>query len=102
MVRNLTGADASPPLPVHSVNSHRVPYFRYFGPTAIVPGFKQMVVSVREHRRSTGAASSRASMLITLFFYMQKAKRKCLPNPGLEGQSQGERHHKEAPIPAYR
>lgn len=25
--------------------SNRVPYFRYFGPTAIVPGFKQMVVS---------------------------------------------------------
>lgn len=42
--------------------SHRVPYFRYFGPTAIVPGFKQMVVSVREHRRSTGAGSSVASM----------------------------------------
>lgn len=41
--------------------SHRVPYFRYFGPTAIVPGFKQMVVSVREHRRSTGTGSSVAS-----------------------------------------
>ena len=27
-----------------------VPYFRYFGPTAIVPGFKQMVVRVKEHR----------------------------------------------------
>ncbi|KAJ8068670.1 hypothetical protein OCU04_002369 [Sclerotinia nivalis] len=38
--------------------SHRVPYFRYFGPTAIVPGFKQMVVSVREQRRSMGARSS--------------------------------------------
>ncbi|ATZ47807.1 hypothetical protein BCIN_03g01050 [Botrytis cinerea B05.10] len=38
--------------------SHRVPYFRYFGPTAIVPGFKQMVVSVREHKRSMGAPSS--------------------------------------------
>lgn len=34
-------------------NNHRVPYFRYFGPTAIVPGFKQMVVSVRDRRRST-------------------------------------------------
>jgi hypothetical protein len=34
-------------------SSHRVPYFRYFGPTAIVPGFKQMVVSVRDRRRST-------------------------------------------------
>ncbi|RDL39629.1 Uncharacterized protein BP5553_03969 [Venustampulla echinocandica] len=39
-------------------DNHRVPYFRYFGPTAIVPGFKQMVVSVREHRRSTGAGSA--------------------------------------------
>ncbi|KAH8777964.1 fungal-specific transcription factor domain-containing protein, partial [Hyaloscypha sp. PMI_1271] len=47
--------DRSPPL---QTESHRVPYFRYFGPTAIVPGFKQMVVSVREHRRSTGAGSS--------------------------------------------
>lgn len=47
--------DRSPPL---NTESHRVPYFRYFGPTAIVPGFKQMVVSVREHRRSTGAGSS--------------------------------------------
>lgn len=51
--------------------SHRVPYFRYFGPTAIVPGFKQMVVSVREHRRSTGAGSVVGSMLILpyQFFY---------------------------------
>lgn len=42
-----------------TTESHRVPYFRYFGPTAIVPGFKQMVVSVREHRRrqSSGPAS---------------------------------------------
>ncbi|KAF2641864.1 hypothetical protein P280DRAFT_468363 [Massarina eburnea CBS 473.64] len=24
-----------------------MPYFRYFGPTAIMPGFKQMVVKVR-------------------------------------------------------
>lgn len=40
------------------IENHRVPYFRYFGPTAIVPGFKQMVVSVREHRRSTGERSS--------------------------------------------
>jgi hypothetical protein len=39
------------------LQSRRVPYFRYFGPTAIVPGFKQMVVSIREHRRSMGAGS---------------------------------------------
>lgn len=43
------------------VQSHRVPYFRYFGPTAIVPGFKQMVVSVREHRPSMGTGSSATS-----------------------------------------
>ncbi|KAA8572316.1 hypothetical protein EYC84_002941 [Monilinia fructicola] len=42
--------------------SHRVPYFRYFGPTAIVPGFKQMVVSVRESRRSMGPPSSSVTM----------------------------------------
>jgi Fungal specific transcription factor domain len=38
-----------------SVNSarNRVPYFRYFGPTAIVPGLKQMVVQMKEQRRST-------------------------------------------------
>lgn len=35
----------------------RVPYFRYFGPTAIVPGFKQMVVSVKNRRRSNTAGS---------------------------------------------
>jgi hypothetical protein len=28
---------------VSSSNRTHVPYFRYFGPTAIVPGFKQMV-----------------------------------------------------------
>ena len=38
---------------------HRVPFFRYFGPTAIVPGFKQMVVQLkdRDHRRSTNSAT---------------------------------------------
>lgn len=35
-----------------SSSRNRVPYFRYFGPTAIVPGFKQMVVQVKDHRRS--------------------------------------------------
>lgn len=34
------------------LTSNRVPYFRYFGPTAIVPGFKQMVVAVKDHHRS--------------------------------------------------
>ncbi|KIX07999.1 uncharacterized protein Z518_02653 [Rhinocladiella mackenziei CBS 650.93] len=36
---------------------NRVPYFRYFGPTAIVPGFKQMVVQVKDNRRSLASAS---------------------------------------------
>ncbi|PLB48925.1 hypothetical protein P170DRAFT_475257 [Aspergillus steynii IBT 23096] len=35
-----------------------VPYFRYFGPTAIVPGFKQMVVQVRGSRKSNPSLSS--------------------------------------------
>ncbi|KAF4119532.1 Fungal trans [Geosmithia morbida] len=44
-------------------SNHRVPYFRYFGPTAIVPGFKQMVVSVRHRRRSTNGSLSDTSPL---------------------------------------
>ncbi|OAP64116.1 hypothetical protein AYL99_00088 [Fonsecaea erecta] len=36
---------------------NRVPYFRYFGPTAIVPGFKQMVVQVKDHRSGLPSAS---------------------------------------------
>ncbi|KAK4118721.1 hypothetical protein N657DRAFT_329818 [Parathielavia appendiculata] len=43
--------------PVH-LERHRVPYFRYFGPTAIVPGFKQMVVAVyRDSRRKSRSNS---------------------------------------------
>ncbi|KAJ2965184.1 hypothetical protein NQ176_g10740 [Zarea fungicola] len=42
-------------------NSHRIPYFRYFGPTAIVPGFKQMVVSIRDRRMSASAGSHPAT-----------------------------------------
>ncbi|KAI9741764.1 MAG: hypothetical protein M1834_000150 [Cirrosporium novae-zelandiae] len=41
--------------PASSLNPNarnKVPYFRYFGPTAIVPGFKQMVVQIRENQRS--------------------------------------------------
>ncbi|TLD23753.1 hypothetical protein PspLS_06551 [Pyricularia sp. CBS 133598] len=41
--------------------SNRVPYFRYFGPTAIVPGFKQMVVNVPYPRRSRGGSFSASS-----------------------------------------
>ncbi len=47
----------------HHTESHRVPYFRYFGPTAIVPGYKQMVVnvSVKDRRRSRGGSFSATS-----------------------------------------
>lgn len=47
------------PVQLHP-ETHRVPYFRYFGPTAIVPGFKQMVVNVQHYnrRRSRGSMSA--------------------------------------------
>ncbi|KAL6703975.1 hypothetical protein ACN47E_008913 [Coniothyrium glycines] len=35
---------------------NRMPYFRYFGPTAIVPGFRQMVVKV--HGKQHGSAQT--------------------------------------------
>ncbi|KAI5777254.1 fungal-specific transcription factor domain-containing protein, partial [Geopyxis carbonaria] len=40
--------------------ANRMPYFRYFGPTAIVPGYKQMVVEVR-NPKPPGPASRSAS-----------------------------------------
>ncbi|KAF9249836.1 transcriptional regulator family: Fungal Specific TF [Penicillium roqueforti] len=43
---------------VSSGGRTHVPYFRYFGPTAIVPGFKQMVVQVRGSRKSNPSTSS--------------------------------------------
>ncbi|KAH6646883.1 fungal-specific transcription factor domain-containing protein [Truncatella angustata] len=45
----------------NQTESHRMPYFRYFGPTAIVPGFKQMVVKVHDRRRSSMSATSPGS-----------------------------------------
>ncbi len=45
----------------HLNESHRVPFFRYFGPTAIVPGFKQMVVKVRDRRTSSISGTSPSS-----------------------------------------
>jgi hypothetical protein len=37
---------------------NRMPYFRYFGPTAIMPGFKQMVVKVIGKQHNTGQTTS--------------------------------------------
>lgn len=39
---------------VSSSNRTHVPYFRYFGPTAIVPGFKQMVWTLAQHVEEPG------------------------------------------------
>ncbi|PSR76984.1 fungal-specific transcription factor domain-domain-containing protein, partial [Coniella lustricola] len=52
------------PLP-HRPATHKVPYFRYFGPTAIIPGLKQMVVNVGPYnwRRGSRASTSVASPL---------------------------------------
>ncbi|KAH6644716.1 fungal-specific transcription factor domain-containing protein [Boeremia exigua] len=37
---------------------NRMPYFRYFGPTAIMPGFRQMVVKVRGQRHGSNQTTS--------------------------------------------
>ncbi|KAG0649041.1 15-hydroxyprostaglandin dehydrogenase [Hyphodiscus hymeniophilus] len=50
--------DASTKYPKPRTSQHRVPYFRYFGPTAIAPGYKQMVVQVKEHAPSIDAVSA--------------------------------------------
>lgn len=54
---SLDDLPASPTLQRAKTTAHRVPYFRYFGPTAIVPGFKQMVVSVRDRQTNTTSHS---------------------------------------------
>ncbi|KAF2218465.1 fungal-specific transcription factor domain-containing protein, partial [Elsinoe ampelina] len=46
-----------------SATRNRMPYFRWLGPTAIMPGFKQMVVKVNRH--GTGAASSTDENIMT-------------------------------------
>lgn len=53
----------------HHHNSHKVPYFRYFGPTAIVPGLKQMVVNAPVQtypRRRTSRGSTSATSPLSL------------------------------------
>jgi hypothetical protein len=37
---------------------NRMPYFRYFGPTAIMPGFKQMVVKVNGKQHGSAQTTS--------------------------------------------
>lgn len=58
----IVDADESPLRTERS--AHRMPYFRWFGKTAIVPGYKQMVVDVGEHQHPehpNTAPSSRIS-----------------------------------------
>ncbi|KAK5166713.1 uncharacterized protein LTR77_008257 [Saxophila tyrrhenica] len=62
--------EASKPGPAQSSTTHaqqeplfsrprdRMPYFRWLGPTAIMPGFKQMVVKVKRQETDTGRAST--------------------------------------------
>lgn len=40
---------------------NRMPYFRWLGPTAIMPGFKQMVVKVKRRDTSNGLSSNRST-----------------------------------------
>ncbi|KAJ4408948.1 hypothetical protein N0V82_009571 [Gnomoniopsis sp. IMI 355080] len=64
------GRSPSEPSPVqHHPHSHKVPYFRYFGPTAIVPGLKQMVVNApvqTYNRRRTSRGSTSATSPLSL------------------------------------
>ncbi|KAI1328513.1 fungal-specific transcription factor domain-containing protein [Xylariaceae sp. FL0255] len=49
------------PMLHHNDTGLRVPYFRYFGPTAIVPGFKQMVVKVQNSQRRSSTSTTSPS-----------------------------------------
>jgi len=42
-----------------------MPYFRYFGPTAIVPGLRQMVVKVRG--KQPGSAQTTSDRMYDFF-----------------------------------
>ncbi|KAK8182937.1 fungal-specific transcription factor domain-containing protein [Phyllosticta citribraziliensis] len=53
--------DTSPEDDGHALSlsiRNRMPYFRYFGPTAIMPGFKQMVVKVKGKQHSATGTST--------------------------------------------
>lgn len=47
---------------------NRMPYFRYFGPTAIVPGLRQMVVKVRGKQHGSAHTTSDR----TYFFHLKR------------------------------
>jgi hypothetical protein len=47
-----------PEQPLFSGPRNRMPYFRWLGPTAIMPGFKQMVVKVKRNERELTRSST--------------------------------------------
>jgi hypothetical protein len=47
-----------PEQPIFAGPRNRMPYFRWLGPTAIMPGFKQMVVKVKRHERELTRSST--------------------------------------------
>ncbi|KAI7575377.1 hypothetical protein KC343_g22680, partial [Hortaea werneckii] len=51
------------PEPLFSGSRNRMPYFRWLGPTAIMPGFKQMVVKIKRNDTDPMGRSSTDGML---------------------------------------
>ena len=52
------GTGDVPEQPLFSGPRNRMPYFRWLGPTAIMPGFKQMVVKVKRNERELTRSST--------------------------------------------
>ena len=73
----------------------RVPYFRYFGPTAMVPGFKQMVVDLNHHPELepiNGAFIPQEDLKITANDPEGPSRRKSSPtSPSIPFYSRGDR-----------
>ena len=65
-LKNIISRHPIDPSPPSQRLAHRMPYFRYFGPTAIVPGYKQMVVEVHDRnnipRHSSLSISANSSV----------------------------------------
>lgn len=79
-------ADCAAGRPLLSLSTrNRMPYFRYFGPTAIMPGFKQMVVKVKSKQHGTGATSS--DRILTLSSSVQAPTNDSLAQESPAGQN---------------
>ncbi|CAG8236421.1 unnamed protein product [Penicillium salamii] len=82
---------------VSSSSRTHVPYFRYFGPTAIVPGFKQMVVQVRGSRKSNPSMSSDSGSPLR----SPKLADKTSDNPSRAPATSETRESRDVNIPFY-